>query len=48
MTATASEQADDEVVNIDISDEVLEAAACADRLRGYTEFAYCTAFACPL
>jgi hypothetical protein len=48
MTDTTNEQTDDEVMRIDISDEALEAAACADRLRGYTELAYCTAFACPL
>ena len=48
MTDTTNEQTDDEVISIDISDESLEAAAFADHLRGYTQLAYCTAFACPL
>ena len=48
MTETTNEQTDNEVIDIDISDESLEAAAFAGHLRGYTEFAYCTAFACPL
>jgi hypothetical protein len=48
MTDPGIEHADDEVMRVDISDEALEAAAGADRLRGYTELAYCTAFACPL
>jgi len=48
MTETSSDHADDEIMRVDISDEALEAAAGADRLRGYTELAYCTAFACPL
>jgi len=48
MTDITGEQTEDEVSSINVSDEALEAAACTDHLRGYTELAYCTAFACPL
>ena len=36
-----------EILISEIPDEALEAAAFAGNLGGFTEFAYCTAFACP-
>jgi hypothetical protein len=36
-----------EMLGTEISDESLEAAACAGKLGAYTEFAWCTQVACP-
>lgn len=36
-----------EMLGNEISDESLEAAACADKLGAYTEFAWCTQVSCP-
>ncbi len=47
MTNITSEQTEDEILSTEIPDEALEAAAFVGHLGGYTEFAYCTAFACP-
>jgi hypothetical protein len=43
-----NEQTEDEILETEISDEALEAAAFAGKLGAYTEFAYCTQVACPL
>jgi hypothetical protein len=43
-----NKQIEDEMLEIEISDESLEAAAFGGNLGGaYTEFAYCTRVACP-
>jgi hypothetical protein len=47
MRDIAHERSEDEVLGIEITDEALEAAACAERLGAYTEFAWCTQFTCP-
>lgn len=47
MNEFVNEQNDGEMLEIEISDESLEAAAFAGNLGGYTEFAYCTQVACP-
>jgi hypothetical protein len=36
-----------EMLGTEISDESLEAAAYADKLGAYTEFAWCTQVSCP-
>ena len=41
------EQTEKEMLGTEISDESLEAAACAGKLGAYTEFAWCTQVACP-
>ena len=35
------------ILGTEISDDVLEAAALAGNAGAYTQFAYCTSFACP-
>jgi len=47
MNELVNEQTEREMLEIEISDETLEAAAFAGNLGGYTEFAYCTQVACP-
>jgi len=47
MNELVNEQTEQEMLEIEISDESLEAAAFAGNLGGYTEFAYCTQVACP-
>lgn len=43
-----NKQIEDEILETEISDESLEAAAFGGNLGGvYTEFAYCTRVACP-
>lgn len=43
-----NKQIEDEMLETEISDESLEAAALGENLGGaYTEFAYCTRVACP-
>jgi hypothetical protein len=44
---TINEQTGGELLNAEISDDALEAAACVARLGAYTEFAWCTQAACP-
>ena len=39
---------ENEMLETEISDELLEAAAFAGNLRAYTQFDYCTQVACPL
>ena len=48
MSDIVNELTDDEILETEISDELLEAAAYAGRLGAYTEVAWCTHFACPL
>jgi hypothetical protein len=48
MSNIKNEQTEDEMLETEISDESLEAAAFAGNLRVYTQFAYCTQVACPL
>jgi hypothetical protein len=48
MSDIKNEQTEDEMLETEISDESLEAAAFAGILGAYTEFAYCTQVACPL
>jgi hypothetical protein len=48
MSNIKNEQTEDEMLETEISDESLEAAAFAGNLGAYTEFAYCTQVACPL
>ena len=43
-----NEQADNEILETEVSDESLEAAAFAGNSGAYTEIAYCTHVACPL
>ncbi len=47
MSYIMNEQTDNEILEIEISDESLEAAAFAGNPGAYTEFAYCTHVACP-
>ncbi len=47
MSDTIVEQTEDEMLELEISDESLEAAAFAGNSGAYTEFAYCTRVACP-
>ena len=42
-----NEQTDDEMLEVEVSDESLEAAAFVGNLGAYTEFAFCTRVACP-
>ncbi len=44
---TKEEQAWDEIIFVEISDESLEAAASAANLGLYTQFAFCTLNGCP-
>jgi hypothetical protein len=48
MSEIVNEQTDDEILETEISDESLEAAACAGGFGAYTEGAWCTHMACPL
>jgi hypothetical protein len=48
MSDIKNEQTEDEMLETELSDESLEAAAFAGNLGAYTEFAYCTQVACPL
>ena len=43
-----TEQTEDEILETEVSDESLEAAAYVGSLGAYTEVAWCTHFACPL
>jgi hypothetical protein len=47
MSDIINEQTENEIFAIEISDESLEAAAFAEKLGAYTEFAWCTQFTCP-
>jgi len=47
MNDEVKERTEDEVPQLEISDEALEAAAFAEKLGAYTEFAWCTQFTCP-
>ena len=47
MSDIVNELTDDEILETEISDESLEAAAFAGNSGAYTEFAYCTRVACP-
>ena len=47
MGDVITEQKDDEILVTEISDETLEAAAFAEKLGAYTEFAWCTQAVCP-
>ena len=48
MSDIINEQAENEILTIEVSDESLEAvAAFAEKLGAYTEFAWCTQFTCP-
>jgi hypothetical protein len=47
VNVVINEQAKDESLETEISDEMLEIAAVAENLGAYTQFAYCTQFACP-
>ena len=47
MNDEVKERTEDEVPQFEISDEALEAAAFAEKLGAYTEFAWCTQFTCP-
>jgi hypothetical protein len=47
MSDILNEQAESELLEFGISDEALEAAAFAEKLGAYTEFAWCTQAACP-
>jgi len=47
MDDRVKERIDDEALRFEISDEALEAAAFAEKIGAYTEFAWCTQFTCP-
>ena len=47
MSDIINEQTEEEILETEISDEALEAAAFAEKLGAFTEFAYCTQMACP-
>jgi hypothetical protein len=47
MSDVINEQTEDGMLEAEISDEALEAAAFVGKLGAYTEFAYCTQVACP-
>jgi hypothetical protein len=47
MDEIVKKQTEDEVPPFEISDEALEAAAFAEKIGAYTEFAWCTQFTCP-
>jgi len=47
MGSCAGDESDDDVLRSEISDEALEAAACAERMAAYTQIAYCTMGVCP-
>jgi hypothetical protein len=47
MNAIAAEQAEDEFMSVDISDEALEAAAFAGNSGAYTQLGLCTFAGCP-
>ena len=48
MADIINEQTVDEIINIDISDELLEALACAGHAGAYTQFGICTvSLTCP-
>ena len=47
MSDIMNEQTESEILEPEISDESLEAAAFAGNSGAYTEFAYCTHVACP-
>jgi hypothetical protein len=47
MKNIVKEQTEDDVPWLEISDEALEAAAFAEKIGAYTEFAWCTQFTCP-
>ena len=47
MDDIVKEQTEDEVPGFEISDEALEAAAFAEKIGAWTEFAWCTRFTCP-
>jgi len=47
MNSIPEEQTEIEVPWLEISDEALEAAAFAEKIGAYTEFAWCTQFTCP-
>jgi hypothetical protein len=48
MSNIKNEQTEDEILETEVSDESLEAAAYVGSLGAYTEGAWCTRFACPL
>jgi len=47
MSGTMIEQIENATLSAEISDEMLEAAGSAESFALYTQFAYCTQFACP-
>ena len=48
MGDTTNEPIEDEIISIEISDEVLEAAACVENSSAYmTQIAFCTMGVCP-
>jgi hypothetical protein len=47
MTDTTHEEAEQDILNSEFSDEVLEAAAFAERQAAYTQIAFCTVGVCP-
>ena len=48
MSEIVNKQTEDEILETEISDELLEAAAYLGSLVAYTEGAWCTHMACPL
>jgi hypothetical protein len=47
MANITNEQTVDEIISIEISDESLEVAACAENAGAYTQFGLCTISFCP-
>ena len=47
MKEFTDEKSDNDILVPEVSDQALEAAAFVGNLGAYTEFAYCTRFACP-
>jgi hypothetical protein len=47
MSDIATEQAEDEAIGVEVSDEALEAAAFAGNSGAYTQLGLCTLGACP-